>query len=320
MVGVTYKNPSCRPANSKLPSNSKLPLPNPEPEQRNAEIERLPPPTFKDKNSYQELFKPLPKPEPLPELKPFKVESKSWRQLQEERESLLQAEIERTRVEAMSLWDRAREDDTKRLQGIITEKERILNEQRMREEIMRRGNEERLAMDKARREEIRRQEELLSGRKIRAKTADSKVEPGYVGGGIQVFHYKDPVVKEIVAHTQKEELRRRMSHGEILRGMQDTLTHNNGESQPSQNNGATQPSQDNGGAQFSQSNGSDGASNGPHFNGGLRGKSVGAPGPFFLNNHTRQEEMKGPMDSREQFKVNMMLRSGSSSSSSTTSR
>jgi len=272
MVGVTYKNNSCRPRNS---LTSSLPLPIQEPEKPK---EVVPPPSFKDKDAYQELFKPLPKPEPLPELKPFKVETKSWRQLQEEREAILQREIEKTKEEAMSLWDRAKQDDSKRLNTIMTEKQRIENEQKMREDIMRRGNEERLAMDKARKEEIRRQEELLSGRKIRAKTADSKIDPGYLGGGIQVFHYKDPVVEQIVQHTKKEEIRRRMSHGEILKGLENPIAPN-----------------------------------------GLDLRSSDEAKQYVRN---MNEDVKPVGDAREFFKANVMLRSGSSSSTntSTTSR
>jgi len=85
-----------------------------------------------------------------------------------------------------------------------------------REAIMKKGNEERLEMDRARKEEIRRQEELLSGRKVRAKTTDLAVEKPE-GGGIQIYHYKDPAVEQIIRKTNKEELRRRMSHGEVLK-------------------------------------------------------------------------------------------------------
>lgn len=267
MVGVTYRNASCRPAVNKGPS---LPLPQPV-EEKKREI--VNPPSFRDKESYQELFKPLPKPEPLPEFKPFKVEAKSWRQLQEEREALVSKEVEKTKQEALSLWGRAKDEDSRRVNMIMTEKQRIENEQRMREEIMMRGNEERIAKDKARKEEIRRQEELLSGRKIRAKTADSKLEPGFFGEGIQVFHYKDPVVEQIVQHTKKEEIRRRMSHGEILKDVEVT-------------------------------------------EGGRKNTSEAA----VTNNGGVQEFKPRPSDSREFFKANVMLRSTSSSNSSTASR
>ena len=64
-------------------------------------------------------------------------------------------------------------------------------EAQAREEILRRSDEERQARDKARRDELRRQEELLSGRKIRSKTAELSAE-SVRGGGIQIYHYKDP--------------------------------------------------------------------------------------------------------------------------------
>lgn len=303
MVGVTYKSNSCRPANSRRGASSCLPLhlaTQAQEAQEEQEAKPVPqPPSFKDKDAYQELFKPLPKPEPLPEFKSFKVESKSWRELQEERETMLKKEIEKTRLEAVSLWERAKEDDSKRLNTIMKEKQRIENEQKMREEIMKAGNEERLARDKARKEEIRRQEELLSGRTIRSKTADSKVEPGYLGGGIQILHYKDPVVEQIVQNTKKEEIRRRMSHGEILRG-------------PASSAGVT----------FSAN---------PHNHEDLR--SSEGQKPLFRNTSNANIEIKREFfrnagyvdpklqgDSKEFFKSNVMLRSGSSSSSSTTSR
>ena len=66
MVGVTYRSASSRPANS---ANKFVP-PQPQPEKQ---VERGPAPTFKDKEAYQELFKPLPKPEAIPQLVPFKV-------------------------------------------------------------------------------------------------------------------------------------------------------------------------------------------------------------------------------------------------------
>jgi hypothetical protein len=51
----------------------------------------------------------------------------------------------------------------------------------------------------------------------RARTEEHGGAP-QPGPGIQVFHYKDPEVEEIVRNTNKEEIRRRMSHGELLRG------------------------------------------------------------------------------------------------------
>ena len=55
-------------------------------------------------------------------------------------------------------------------------------EAQAREEILRRSDEERQARDKARREELRRQEELLSGRKIRSKTIELSSDD--VRGGV----------------------------------------------------------------------------------------------------------------------------------------
>ena len=63
---MTYRSASSRPANS----GSKFVFP---PTQEEQKIERGPAPSFKDKESYQELFKPLPKPEAIPQLVPFKV-------------------------------------------------------------------------------------------------------------------------------------------------------------------------------------------------------------------------------------------------------
>ena len=64
MVGVSYRSASARPSNAQkfvFPESQKKP------------VESPPAPSFKDKESYQELFKPLPKPDALPPLVPFKV-------------------------------------------------------------------------------------------------------------------------------------------------------------------------------------------------------------------------------------------------------
>jgi len=209
MVGVTYRSASSRPANK---SNTFV-FP---PPQDDVKVERGPAPSFKDKESYQELFKPLPKPESIPALVPFKVEAKSWKQLQEERESLMEMQLDKTKNEAVELWNRAKTDDQLRISKINEDKKRIEDEARAREEILRRGDEERIAMDRARKEELRRQEEILTGRKIRSKTTDLSVDD-IRGGGIQIFHYKDPAVEKIMRSHQKDEIKRRMSHGEILR-------------------------------------------------------------------------------------------------------
>ena len=76
-------------------------------------------------------------------------------------------ELEKTKQEAMSMWNRTKEDDEQRVAKINADKKFRDQEFMKREEIMRRGQEERLAMDLARKEEIKRQEELLSGRRIR---------------------------------------------------------------------------------------------------------------------------------------------------------
>jgi len=129
---------------------------------------------------------------------------------------MMNKELEKTKQEAMSMWNRTKEDDEKRVAKINMDKQLRDAEYMAREAIMKRGHEERLAADLARKEEIRRQEELLSGRKIRSKTTDLSVEKPE-GGGIQIYHYKDPAVEQIVRRTNKEEMRRRMSHGEILK-------------------------------------------------------------------------------------------------------
>ena len=100
-------------------------------------------------------------------------------------------ELEKTKQEAMSMWNRTKEDDEQRVAKINADKKFRDQEFMKREEIMRRGQEERLAADLARKEEIKRQEELLSGRRIRAKTTDLSVDKPE-GGGIQIYHYKDP--------------------------------------------------------------------------------------------------------------------------------
>merc|ERR1711899_546694 len=198
MVGVTYRSNSARPNNAA----SKFVFPAAAQAQDSA-AQRGPAPSFKDKESYNELFKPLPKPDPAPSFAPIKFEAKSWKQLQEERESLMTSQLEKTKCEAMELWNRAKTDDQQRINKISDEQRRIEEESRAREEILRRGDDERIARDKARKEELRRQEELLSGRKTRSKTTEPSVDD-IRGGGIQILHYK-------------EEIKRRMSHGEILK-------------------------------------------------------------------------------------------------------
>lgn len=103
----------------------------------------------------------------------------------------MQMQLDKTKNEAVELWNRAKTDDQMRLSKIDADKKRIEDEARAREEILRRGDEERIAMDKARKEELRRQEEILTGRKIRSKTTDLSVDD-IRGAGIQIFHYKDP--------------------------------------------------------------------------------------------------------------------------------
>ena len=103
----------------------------------------------------------------------------------------MNSHLEKTKNEAMTLWNRAKDDDTKRINKITDEQRRIEEESRAREEILRRGDQERIAMDKARKEELRRQEELLTGRKIRSKTAELSMDD-VRRGGIQIYHYKDP--------------------------------------------------------------------------------------------------------------------------------
>lgn len=211
MVGVTYRSASARPQHG-----PKFSLPSPQQSQGASALDAREAPSFKDKESYQELFKPLPKPDALPPLVPFKTEVKSWKQLQTEREALMDSHLEKTKNEAMTLWNRAKDDDNKRINKITDEQRRIEEESRAREEILRRGDQERQAMDKARKDELRRQEELLTGRKIRSKTAELSLND-VRGGGIQIYHYKDPAVANIIRNHHQEEIRRRMSHGEILR-------------------------------------------------------------------------------------------------------
>ena len=103
----------------------------------------------------------------------------------------MQMQLDKTKNEAVELWNRAKTDDQMRLSKIDADKKRIEDEARAREEILRRGDEERIAMDKARKDELRRQEEILTGRKIRSKTTDLSVDD-IRGAGIQIFHYKDP--------------------------------------------------------------------------------------------------------------------------------
>ena len=113
----------------------------------------------------------------------FQANVKTWKQLQSEREALMNSHLEKTKDEAMTLWNRAKDDDKQRINKISDEQKRIEEESRAREEILRRGDEERIAVDKARKEELARQELLLSGRKMRSKTAELSAEEVRGGGG-----------------------------------------------------------------------------------------------------------------------------------------
>jgi len=217
MVGVTWKGGRSR---QSLSSNTVAASVNtPDSSAAVTRAEEHPPtataPSFRDLAEYKDLFRPLPKPEAIPALSPVKIDAKSWRQLQDEREAMVNAEIERTRQEAEQMWRRAQEEDNRRSQGIQTERDRIEQEQRAREEILMREQRERDLKNKARREEINRQEALLSGRQQRARTLDPRatVTDGPVAGGsgIQIYHYKDPVVADIVKQTRQQELHRRAS-------------------------------------------------------------------------------------------------------------
>lgn len=101
-------------------------------------------------------------------------------------------QLEKTKNEALELWNRSKSDDQQRISKLSADQKRIEDESRAREEILRQNDEERLARDKARRDELRRQEELLSGRKLRSKTTEPTLDDIRGGGGIQIFHYKDP--------------------------------------------------------------------------------------------------------------------------------
>jgi len=223
MVGITYRSASARPGFS---ANKSAPPP-PQTQESQQTAARGPAPSFKDKETYQELFKPLPKPEPIPVFTQFKEESKSWRQLQEEREALMSNQLEKTKCEALDIWNRAKMDDQQRVNKISEEQLRIEKEAQAREEILKRSDEERQLRDKARREELVRQEELLSGRRIRSKTTELSIDD-VRGAGIQIYHYKDPAVETIIRNHQKEEIKRRMSHGEVLKLNQDKSDNNSG--------------------------------------------------------------------------------------------
>ena len=103
----------------------------------------------------------------------------------------MSTQLEKTKCEALDIWNRAKLDDQQRVNKISEEQQRMEEEAQAREEILRRSDEERQARDKARREELRRQEELLSGRKIRSKTIELSSDD-VRGTGIQIYHYKDP--------------------------------------------------------------------------------------------------------------------------------
>jgi hypothetical protein len=162
------------------------------------------------------------KPEPAPYIKDptterLLSEAKSWQRLQKERDAQVEAEVKKTKNEADEMAMRALTEDEQRKEAIRAEKRRREMEDQAREDIMRSSMEEREKRNQARREEIKRQEQLLSGRGIRAKTTDCREEIREGGAqGIQVLHYQDPAVKEIIRKTSKDEiLKRSNSHGNM---------------------------------------------------------------------------------------------------------
>ena len=242
-------------------------------------------------------------------------ESKSWRQLQEEREALMSTQLEKTKCEALDIWNRAKLDDQQRVNKISEEQQRMEEEAQAREEILRRNDEERQARDKARREELRRQEDLLSGRKIRSKTIELSSDD-VRGTGIQIYHYKDPgrnclswvseefhsfiflAVEVIIRNHHKKEIKRRMSHGEILKlnqGGNSGSDNNNEVQQHQRQNGATNQVK----ASFLRSANSFGHISGTSSN----------------SSSTSVNEYKNVMTTKpDYFKASVMVRSTSSSS------
>jgi len=212
MVGVTWKGSRSKSMSSAAGSSFRA-ASQPPPAAPTEPVK--PAVTFKDKQSYQDLFKPLPKPEPLPDLKITQIDCKSWSQLQKEREDIVNKEIERTRHEANSLYQRVLQDDKKRVDMIEMEQQRIKSEQEARELILKKEREERRVKDEERKEEIRRQEQILANsRNVRSKTVDVTADHrGSFSGppGIRVYHYKDQAVPEIVKQTRQEEIRRKNS-------------------------------------------------------------------------------------------------------------
>jgi len=211
MVGVTWKGARSRPSVQSNKAGQQQSGANHHEQQQQQPSQPAAPatPSFRDLAEYQELFKPLPKPEAIPVLTPVKIDVKSWREMQQEREAMVNAEIERTKMEANQMWQRAMEEDKKRTDCLNMDRQRIEQEQLAREDILRKEQAERDMKNKARREEICRQEELLSGRQIRAKTLDPKVErlnENPAGPGIQIYHYKDPAVVNIVKQTWQEQM------------------------------------------------------------------------------------------------------------------
>ena len=67
MVGVTWKGSKSRTSVGEKATSSIQSV------RQEARRPSEPAISFRDKESYQQLFKPLPKPEPIPQLTPFKV-------------------------------------------------------------------------------------------------------------------------------------------------------------------------------------------------------------------------------------------------------
>jgi len=152
-------------------------------------------------------------------------EAKSWQQLQKERDAIVEAEVVKTKNEADEMANRARMEDKHRTNAIQMERERVENAEKTREMLMKTENEERVRRDLERKETIKRQSDLLAGRTVKPKTQPCGPS-GPIKQGIQVLHYKDPAVTEIMKNTSVQEvLQQSMIHKSSSQGSHQSLLH-----------------------------------------------------------------------------------------------
>lgn len=179
---------------------------------------------YRDVDKYRDQITVTPIRQPVPQdplTERLLGEAKSWQQLQAERDAIVQAEVMKTKQEAEEMANRAKMEDVKRQNAIQMERQRVENAEQARELLMKTENEERERRNLERKETIRRQQDLLAGRAGRSNTRTQTLPPGPSGHqnqGIQVLHYKDPAVIEIMKNTSVQEVLQHASQRSASQG------------------------------------------------------------------------------------------------------